>query len=190
MKRRLSTFIVVLLIVLIGIYGYSVAKTKKTEVNMTNKILITYYSHSGNTKYLAEMIQNEIGGDIAEIIPVTSYSNNYNEVVEIAKVEKSQNFMPELKPLNKNLSEYDTIFVGTPVWWYTMSSPIRTFLVKNNFEGKTIVPFCTHGGGGASSTYTDMKTYAPNAEIKTGFTVYERDVNEKLLKDWLKSLNL
>lgn len=157
---------------------------------MTNKIIITYYSHSGNTKYLAEQIQKEIGGEIEEIIPVNPYPNDYNEVVEIAKIEKAQNIMPELTPFSKNLSDYDTIFVGTPVWWYTMSSPVRTFLAKNNFEGKTIVPFCTHGGGGASSTYTDMKTYAPNADVKTGFTMYERTIDEKALKNWLNSLNL
>ncbi len=190
MKRILSIFIVALLIVIIGIYGYSVAKTKKTEENMTHKILITYYSHTGNTRYLAEKIQKETGGDIAEIIPVTPYPNDYDEVVEMVKTEKVQNFMPELNPMEKDLSQYDIIFVGTPVWWYTMSSPVRTFVAKNDFENKTIVPFCTHGGGGASSTFTDIKKFAPNAKIKTGFSTYVRTIDEKSLKNWLNSLNL
>lgn len=190
MKRILSIFIVALLIVIIGIYGYSVAKTKKTEEHMTHKILITYYSHSGNTKYLAEKIKAEIGGDIAEIVPVKPYPNNYDEVVEMVKVEKVQNFMPELKPIENDLSQYDIIFVGTPVWWYTMSSPVRTFVAKNDFSGKIIVPFCTHGGGGASSTFTDIKTFTPKSDVKTGFATYGRTVDEKSLKNWLNSLNL
>lgn len=190
MKRILSIFIVALLIVFIGVYGYSVANTKKTEKKMEHKILITYYSYTGNTKYLAEKIQKETGGDIAEIIPVTPYPNNYDEVVEMVKTEKVQNFMPELKPMEKDLSQYDIIFIGTPVWWYTISSPVRTFVAKNDFSGKIIVPFCTHGGGGASSTFTDIKTFAPKADIKAGFATYGRTVDEKALKNWLNSLNL
>ncbi len=189
MKRKLSIFIVSVLIVFIGVYGYSIASTKK-EVNMQKKILITYYSHTGNTRYLAEKIQSKIGGDIEEIIPINAYPNDYDKVVEMVKVEKVEKFKPELKQMNKDLSEYDIIFVGTPVWWYTFSSPVRTFLAENDFVGKIIVPFCTHGGGGESSTFTDMKILVPNSEIKSGFSVYGRNVNDEMLENWLNSLNI
>lgn len=91
-----------------------------------NKILIAYYSHSGNTKEAAEKIQTITGGDIFDIQPVNKYSNNYNEVVNQAKIEKQNDTRPELIS-NGDIQNYDIIFVGTPVWWYTMASPVKTF---------------------------------------------------------------
>lgn len=190
MKKILSVFIVAILIVLIGLYQYSKVEAKKSEAEMTHNILITYYSYSGNTKAVAEKIQKLTGGDIAEIVPVKPYPTGYNDVVSLAKTEKEQNIMPEIKPLNKDVKDYDVIFVGTPVWWYTMASPVKTFLANNNFEGKIIVPFCTHGGGGESATFTDMKKLAPKAEIKNGYSTYERTANEKDAEKWIKSLDL
>lgn len=157
---------------------------------MEHNVLITYYSYSGNTKAIAEKIQKLTGGDIAEIIPVKAYPTGYNEVVALAKTEKEQNIMPEINPMEKDVKDYDVIYVGTPVWWYTMASPVKTFIAKNNFDGKNIVPFCTHGGGGASATFTDMKKLAPKADVKVGFSTYERTANEKETENWIKSLNL
>lgn len=192
MKRVLSIFVVAVLIASFGFYQYSKVEAKKTEENiMTDKkILIAYYSHSGNTKAVAEKIKNVTGGDIVEIIPEKPYPNGYNELVELAKVEKTNNVMPKIKPIGKNVADYDVVFVGTPVWWYTMASPVKTFIADNNFDGKTIAPFCTHGGGGESATFTDMKKLAPNATVKTGFSTYERTANDKNVADWIKSLNL
>ncbi|MBO7672517.1 NAD(P)H-dependent oxidoreductase [bacterium] len=149
------------------------------------KVLIAYYSHSGNTKSVAEKIQQLTGGDMFEIKPVKAYPANYNDVVNLAQTEKAQNFKPELID-NGDISAYDTIFVGTPVWWYTFSSPVRTFLVAHDFAGKTIMPFCTHGGGGASATYTDMQKLCPNATVKNGFTSFEDSAQLKDIEDWLK----
>ena len=83
--------------------------------------------------------------------------------------------------------QYDVIILGTPVWWYTMASPVKTFLKENNTSGKTIIPFCTHGGGGASSTFTDMAKLAPEAKVLEGFEVYERGDNktDEQITEWL-----
>lgn len=149
------------------------------------KVLIAYYSHSGNTKRVAEKIQQLTGGDMFEIKPVKAYPPNYNDVVNLAQTEKAQNFKPELID-NGNISAYDTIFVGTPVWWYTFSSPVRTFLSKHDFSGKTIMPFCTHGGGGESSTYSDMQKLCPDATVKKGFTSFENSAKSEDIEYWLK----
>ena len=153
---------------------------------MTEKILIAYYSYSGNTKSVAEKIKEITKGDIFEIKPENAYPANYNDTVNQAQKEKNTNFMPQLAD-NGNISDYDTIYLGTPVWWYTFASPIRTFLAKNDFSGKTIIPFCTHGGGGASETYNDIKKLCPDATIKEGFTSYGDSAKTPDIELWIKN---
>ena len=160
------------------------------EINMIDKkVLVAYYSYSGNTKKVAEKIKNITNGDIFEIVPKKAYSKNYDEVVALAREEKQKDVKPELVD-NGNVKEYDIIFVGTPVWWYTMASPVRTFLTKNDFTDKTIVPFCTHGGGGASSTYTDMQKLAKGAKVTEGYTSYENSAKDSEITAWINKLKL
>ena len=157
---------------------------------MSNKkVLIAYYSYSGNTKRVAEKIQQLTNGDIFEIVPKKAYPNNYNDVVNLAKDEKQKDIKPELTD-NGNVKDYDIIFLGTPVWWYTMASPVKTFISNNDFSGKTIVPFCTHGGGGASSTYIDMQKLAKGAKVTEGYTSYENSAKDSEIADWINKLKL
>lgn len=153
------------------------------------KTLIAYYSHSGNTKAAAEKIQSEVKSDIFEIKPVKKYPDDYNTLVNLAQSEKQQDIRPELID-NGNIEDYDVIFIGTPVWWYTMASPVKTFLTENDFSGKIVVPFCTHGGGGASSTYEDIQKLAPKAKVTDGYTSYEDSANLNDIKKWITGLNL
>lgn len=190
--KQLLVILVVIFVVFISINHISPAKTQKTQENvMTNKkVLVTYFSYSGNTKAVAEKIQKLTGGDILEIIPKNSYPTGYNDVVEQAKKEKAENFMPELTTETQDLSKYDVIFVGTPVWWYTMAAPVKTFIAKNDFDGKIIAPFCTHGGGGASATYSDIQKLAPQAKVLAGYTSYEKTADENTIADWIKQLEI
>ncbi len=152
-----------------------------------NKILIAYYSYSGNTKLIAEKIKNITGGEIFEIKTIKEYPRNYTDVVNLAKQEKEQDLRPELA--NKiDISNFDIIYLGTPVWWYTFATPIKTFLTEYDFTGKTIIPFCTHGGGGASATYSDMEKLCPNTTIKTGFTSYEHSAKDSEIEEWINNL--
>ncbi len=183
---------IILAIVIIGSLSICTVfanQNKDKEINMTDKkILIAYYSHSGNTKAVAEKIQNVAGGDLFEIKPKIAYSRDYNTVVNQAKIEKEKDIRPEL--IDKgNLKDYDIIFVGTPVWWYTMASPVKTFLTVNDFDGKIIVPFCTHGGGGASSTYSDMKNIAKGAKVLEGYTSYGKTAKIDEIKNWINNIN-
>lgn len=153
------------------------------------KVLTAYFSLFGNTKAVAEKVQSVAGGDLFEIKPVKAYPNDYNTVVNLAKVEKQNDVRPELVD-NGDVDEYDIIFVGTPVWWYTMAAPVKTFLANHNFSGKTIVPFCTHGGGGASNTYSDMQKIASGAAFTDGYTSYENSARVEDVKAWIEGLKL
>lgn len=180
----------IILLALIGVLFFNQKSLAKKEIDMSNKkVLIAYYSYSGNTKRVAEKIQQLTNGDIFEIMPKKAYPNNYNDVVNLAKDEKQKDIKPELTD-NGNVKDYDIIFLGTPVWWYTMASPVKTFLSNNDFSGKTIVPFCTHGGGGASSTYIDMQKLAKGAKVTEGYTSYENSAKDSEIADWINKLKL
>ena len=111
------------------------------------KMLIAYYSWSnGNTRKVAEQLQKKTDADIVEIQTVTPYSGTYDEVVRQGQKEVERGYMPDIRPLSVNLSDYDVIAAGTPTWWYTMAPAVHTFLQNNSFEGKTVIPFMTNGG--------------------------------------------
>lgn len=111
------------------------------------RILIVYYSWSnGNTKRIAELLQQKTGANIVRIETAVPYTGDYDEVVEQGKREADSGFQPAIKPLDVDLEKYDVIAVGTPTWWYTMAPAVRTFLCSNDFSGKTVIPFMTDGG--------------------------------------------
>ena len=110
------------------------------------KKLLVYYSYSGNTKKIADMIQEKIDCDVAVLDPVIPYSDDYQTVVDQAEEDIMSNFKPEIKPLNIDINNYDTIILGTPVWWYTYASPVRTFLNKYDLHEKNVIAFATNAG--------------------------------------------
>lgn len=190
MNYKLITGIVLCFALICSFGVYKVFANQNKEVNMNDKkVLVAYYSLSGNTKAVAEKIQRLTGGDIFEITPKTPYPKEYNVVVEQASKEKARDFFPELAD-NGNVKDYDIVFVGTPVWWYTMAGPVKTFLRENDFTGKIIVPFCTHGGGGESTTYIDMQKLAPHAKVLQGYISYENSAKENDIKNWITGLKL
>ncbi len=114
---------------------------------MTKKMLIVYYSVSnGNTRRIARQLQKAAQADIAEIETVVPYTGTYNEIVDQGQKEVNQGYRPQIRPLSVNPEDYDVIAVGTPTWWYTMAPAMLTFLSEHNWQGKTVIPFQTHGG--------------------------------------------
>lgn len=189
-KIKLVIIVAVIAVIAAIIGGGKMLANENSMPDMGGKrVLIAYYSYSGNTKAVAEKIQNLTGGDMFEIKPVKAYPANYNDVVALAQQEKAKDVRPELVD-NGNVENYDIIFVGTPVWWYTMAGPVKTYLSKNNFDGKVIMPFCTHGGGGESATYTDMQKLVPNAKVMGGYTSYERTAKDEDIKKWINGTKL
>ncbi len=187
--NKILLLIIVFLIAGIGLYKASASVFGKDIKMSDKKVLIAYYSHSGNTKAVAEKIKTITNGHLFEIRPVKAYPNDYNTLVNLAKNEKQNDIKPEIVD-NVDVENYDIIFVGTPVWWYTMAPPVKTFLTQNDFKGKIIVPFCTHGGGGESSTYSDIKKLAFQAKVMEGFTTYENSAKITDIEKWINGLNL
>ena len=163
-------------------------RSLKIKRGYMKNILIAYYSHSGNTKKIAEKIQEKTNADIFRIEPIKEYPNDYRELVNLAQKEKLANFHPELKSKLDNISKYDIIFIGTPVWWYTMASPVRTFIKEYNLENKIIAPFCTHGGGGEASTFEEFSKFLPKSKVINGLSLYETPDNKTdgKIEEWIK----
>lgn len=131
------------------------------------KTLVTYFTLTGNTEKAAKIIQEKTGGDLYQIELVTPYPTEYKEQTKLAKEELNSGYLPPIKPLPENMAEYDVVFVGSPVWWGTMATPVRTFLNSGALSGKTVIPFVTHGGGGADNSFSDT------AKLCKGCTVIE-----------------
>lgn len=158
----------------------------------SKKILVAYFSHSGNTKVIAEYIKNATGADIFEIQPVKDYPKDYNTVVDQAKKEINSNFKPELKAKVENIGQYDLIFIGSPNWWSTVAPPVNTFLSEYDLSGKTVIPFMTHGGGGFGHSIADIKKLCPKSTFLEGIAISDRSIKEsqeKVIK-WLKEIKV
>lgn len=157
---------------------------------MDKKILVAYFSWGGNTKHIAELIHEQVGGDMFKIETKVPYPTDYNETAYgVAKEQHDKNIHPELKG-NIDVSSYDVIFVGTPAWWYTMAPVVMTFLESNNFEGKTIVPFITHGGGGKYQIKEDMSSFAKGAKVLEPLVIYENGNSDTKteITNWLEQI--
>lgn len=157
---------------------------------MSKNILIVYYSHSGNTGKLAKLIKEETDGVLCELLPEKAYPGDYDTVVEQAKKEIQTGFRPVLKTEVKDLSSYDTVFVGTPNWWSTIAPPIATFLGIYNLAGKTVVPFCTHGGGGAGNIEGTIKTLCIDSRVVSLLAVYGNAAKASEVGAWLKKIGV
>jgi len=159
---------------------------------MTDKILIAYYSRTGNTELIARIIQQEMGGRLHEIIPETPYPSSYDATVDQAKGDIKRGFKPPLSNPLTSVSGFDPIFIGSPNWWSTLAPPVATFLTTYDLSGKTIAPFCTHGGGGLGHISSDIAKLCPAATIRSPFKVYGRGSSqlESNLAAWLAKINL
>ncbi len=141
-------------------------------VNITpgsKKILIAVFSYTGNTRQAAQAIQRKTGGTLIEIEPETPYSKDYQAVVKQGREEVDSGFLPKLKTKAANIRDYDVIFVGSPIWWYTIAPPVASFLHDHDLSGKTVVPFFTHGGYGIGHSLKDIRKYAPGAVLAGEF---------------------
>jgi flavodoxin len=136
-----------------------------------SKILVAYFSWSGNAKTLAEQIAQATGGDLYEIKMVTPYPTVYNECTAVASVELRENARPALSGSVSNMGQYGTMFLCYPNWWGTMPMALFTFLEAYDFSGKTIYPLVTHGGSRFGSSLNDMRRLAPRAVIGDGLAV-------------------
>ena len=188
------------------------AETPKTETPKAatsaapagKRALVVYFSRAdenyvvgnvekGNTRILAEMIAEATGADTFEIKPAKPYPKEYTPATEVAKQEKNDNARPEIVGTMPDVSGYDVVFVGYPIWWGDLPMPCYTFFDKMKLEGKTIAPFCTHEGSGLSGTDSNIanatKAKVTEALVMKGSVAQNsRDEAKKEVTDWLKKL--
>lgn len=155
------------------------------------KTLILFYSYGGNTKKIAQMMQQEIGGDLVEIETVKPYVGSYNDIVNQGQEEVESGFMPEIKPLTVNLSEYDRIILGSPVWWYTFAPAMKTFLTTTDLSGKQIYPYATNGGW-IGHTFKDFAKSCSGASLHDGINIrFDKNTLRTSISDikkWLQKI--
>lgn len=153
------------------------------------KILIAYFSWGGTTQQVAENIAKHTGGTLFKIETVNPYPTEYTPCTEVAKVERDEGIRPELKTVVENMDEYDTIFVGCPVWWHTAPMAIWSFLESGNydFKGKTIIPFCTYAATYRDETLAKIVELTPDSEHLKGFGTTNRNAD---VTDWLKEIGI
>ncbi|MBR1871297.1 MAG: flavodoxin [Kiritimatiellae bacterium] len=147
------------------------AKTAKFTGRVPGKVAVVYYSQSkvGNTATVAKWIQEATGGDLVEIKPVEAYPEPYTATLAAAREELESGKYREIEPL-PDMDGYDVVFVGTPIWYGTWAFPVAKFFEGRDFKGKTVVPFSTHGGGGAGRFAADVKRVCRDANVLESFT--------------------
>lgn len=145
-------------------------------------VLIAYFSHTGTTEKVAQTIAEYTGGDLAKIKRAEEYGDVYKE----GEVEIKEGIRPKITVSVDNIEEYDTIFVGYPIWWDEAPAMISTFLEDNDFSGKTIVPFCTSASDDIQNSIHIFSELCPDTVIEEGLTAND----EKDIEPWLQSLGL
>ena len=169
--------------------------------------LVVFFSHAGenynvgvieegNTAKLAKVIAEQTGADLFEIVPVVDYPTVYDECLEVATEEQRTNARPEYVGDVENWDDYNTVFLGYPIWWGEIPNIVYTFMESHDFAGKTMIPFNTHEGSGQSHSQRDIETALPNATVLQGLAVRgataqnDGDAAAKAVSDWLVGLGL
>jgi flavodoxin len=158
----------------------------------TKKVLVAYFSHSGNTREIANQIHKSVGGDIFEIQSVKPYPDDYDACVQQAKKELASGYKPELKTEAENIKSYDVIFIGYPDWWGTFPAPVKTFLSSYDFSGKIIAPFCTHEGSGLGNSAEDIIKLCPKSKLLNGLAIRGSTVKsaQDKVSEWLREIKI
>lgn len=176
------------------------SSSSTAKVNKNGKTLIVYFSRKygvygghlkvGNTKRIADFIQDKTDGAEYEIVPVKEYPKGYQETTEVAQREQDENARPKIKNKLPDVSQYETVFIGSPIWWSEYPMIVRTFLDGVNLNNKTIIPFTTHEGSGLGNTTETLEQQYTNATVLKGFSVEgNAAVNARSdVNDWLDDL--
>lgn len=155
------------------------------------KSIVIYYSYGGNTRRIAKEIGQALGAELAEIRTVRPYTGSYDNVVDQGQREVNSGFLPEIQPLDIDLNQYDTVILGSPVWWYTFAPAMNSFLRGMDLSGKTVYPFATNGGW-LGHTMQDFAKACPGAKVKAGLNVRFNGnrllTSEEDIQKWVRSI--
>ncbi len=175
--------------------------------SLAEGVLVTYFSHAGenynvgvieegNTAKLAKVIAEQTGAELFEIVPVVDYPHSYDECLEVATAEQRKGARPEYVGDVENWDQYDTVFIGYPIWWGEIPNIVYTFMENHDFAGKTVIPFNTHEGSGQSHSQRDIEKTLPGATVLKGLAVRgataqnDADATSKAVSDWLSGLGM
>ena len=203
MKLKIITFVTMLLATL-QITSCAQSNQRKEQRMENKKTLVVFFSRAGenyavghiekgNTHIIAEMIAAETGGDLFHIQPVTPYPDDYTECTEVAKRELNGNARPAIQG-DVAVEDYGIIFIGYPNWWGDVPMPVYTLIEKHNWQGKTVIPFCTHEGSGLSGTESKLRNACKGATVLKGLAVRGTTAQNKQeqarqsVKNWLGKL--
>ncbi|POT58523.1 flavodoxin [Citrobacter amalonaticus] len=166
------------------------AATGAANVQGNSRILVAYFSRSGNTRVIAGVIHRSLKTDLFEIEPATPYPEDYFQTVEQAKNERAQGTKPTLKNSVGNIERYETVYLGFPIWGASVPPVVQTFLSTHNLAGKLLVPFMTHGGYGKGDSDDILASLAPTARREKPLIVeccQERRTTETVIH-WLETI--
>lgn len=170
---------------------FSVPETDGTDTVAGASRVVVDGEVLGNNQYIAQLIQQEAGGDLFRIETVQEYPGTHDELLDFAYNELSENARPELSSQIENLDDYDVIFLGYPNWNADLPMPLYTFLEEYDFSGKTIIPFTAHGGSGFSGTIQTIQELQPEATvIEDGLEISRNSVPDAQsdVADWVAGL--
>ena len=155
-----------------------------------SRMLVVYFTRSGNTRAIASQLHRELKADLFEIQPATPYPEDYEQTVEQARKERDAGVQPPLTATVPNIATYDTVFLCFPIWGETAPPIIRSFLAAHDLSGKTVRPVITHGGYGLGGSLAVLQSHAPNARLAPAFSM-EADQERRTMtqvRDWLGGL--
>jgi flavodoxin len=162
------------------------------ELNGNQKVLIVYYTRTGNTKQMADTIQRLTGGDCIELKTVDPYPASYDAILEQARREINSGYKPPLAAITEDINSCDVVFAGYPIWHGTTPPPIVTFLSEYDFSGKTIVPFCTSGSSSGDTSFRNVERLCPQATVLEGLQIRGVSVGsaETVISGWLRRIGV
>ena len=156
------------------------------------KILVAYFSWSGNTREIAGQIRDRTGGDLFEIKTVNAYPTEYRACTDAAKKEQNENARPALSTKIDDMDDYGVVFIGYPNWWGTIPMALFTFFEQYDFSGKTVIPFCTHEGSGFGRSVSDIEKLCPKSTLLEGVAIRGSGVKsaQNTVGAWLEKIEL
>ena len=190
------TIIIISVVVILAVVavGCCLFRDRNTDATIpvtakpTGKVAVVYFSQSkvGNTATVAQWIAKHTGGDLIAIEPVEPYPDAYGATLKAAKKDMDNGGARPIKPV-ADLDGCDVVFIGSPIWYGTYAPPVAEFFKTHTFAGKTVVPFCTHGGGGEGRFFLDVGKACPEATVKKGLVIRGSNQIERRLGSGVKS---
>lgn len=185
-------------LLLVAFFGLISCSSKAQERDATlgkvdqEQVLIVYLSRTGNTEVIAEIIHQEVGGQMVELKLETPYPEDYDKIVAQVDNENERSHLPPLKTEIKNISDYGSVFIGFPTWDMQLPPPMKSFLNEYDLSEKTVIPFNTNGGYGVGSSFRQVEDLCPNSNILEGFSIKgeRREEAQAEVVSWLESIGM